>query len=93
MRVVDALDDLVLKPLFGVCSCSLEFRHAVDHVDGKVEAINLVQNGELQRRVNVAFFLVAPHVEVVVVLPFVREFVDQCSIRMEVEDHRFIKRE
>src|SRR5437870_4990809 len=38
--------------------------HSVDGVDGNTEAIGLIADGELQRRVDVALFLVAAHVDV-----------------------------
>jgi hypothetical protein len=42
-----------------------EPRHAVDHVDHQIEAVDLVDDGELERGVDIALLLVAPHVQVV----------------------------
>ena len=56
-----------LQPLLGVGGGGLQAGDAVDDVDGEIEAVDLVEDGELERRVDVALFLVAAHVEVVVV--------------------------
>ena len=86
MGVVDAVDDLVLEPLLDVGGGGLEAGDAVDDVDGEVEAVYLVEDGELQRGVDVALFLVAANVDVVVVVALVGELVDQRGIGVEVED-------
>ena len=67
-------------------------RHPVDDVDHQVEAVHLVQDRELQRRVDVALLLVAAHVQVVVVVEAVGELVDQPRIAVEVEDDRLVER-
>src|SRR5208283_5890063 len=63
-----------------------EARHAVDRVNGQGEAVGLVTNSQLQRRVDVALFLVAAHVNAVLIRPAVGEPVDQPGVGMEVED-------
>ena len=49
---------------------------AFDHIDRDVEAVHLVQDGEFQRRVDVALFLITTHVEVFVVGPLVGQLMD-----------------
>ena len=66
--------------------------HAVDDVDGEVEAVDLVEDGELERRVDVALLLVAAHVDVVVVLAAVGELVDERGVGVEVEDDGLVER-
>ena len=44
-----------------------ESRHAVDDVHHEVEAVEIVQHGHVERRGGRALFLVAAHVQVVVV--------------------------
>ena len=64
--------------------------HPVDHVDHQIEAVDLVEDRELERRVDVALLLVAAHVQVLVVREAVGELVDQPGIAVEVEDHRLV---
>src|SRR5271166_4847269 len=63
-----------------------EAGNAVDDVDCQVEAIDLIDDGELKRRVDVAFFLVPAHVDVLVIPAAVGKFVDERGVRMKIED-------
>ena len=54
VRVGDAFDDLRFEPLLEMSTRALEARNAVDYIDGEREAIDLVANRELERRVDVA---------------------------------------
>ncbi len=45
-----------------------EAGHAVDDIDGKIEAIDLIAHGDLQRSIDVAVFFIAAHMEVPVIL-------------------------
>jgi signal transduction histidine kinase len=56
---------------------------AVAGVHGQGEAVGLVADGQLERRVDVALFLVAAHVDVVLARPPVGESVDQPGISVE----------
>src|SRR5271166_6376378 len=58
---------------------------AVDGVDGQAEAVGLVADGQLQRRVDIALLLVAAHVDVVLTRPAVSEAVDQPGVSVEVK--------
>ena len=69
-----------------------ELRHAVDHVAGEVEAVEVVEHHHVERRRRGALLLVAAHVEVVVVGPAVGEPVDQPGIAVEGEDDRLVGR-
>jgi hypothetical protein len=42
MRVVYALDDLVLQPLLSVRCRNLQLRHAINHINCEIETIHLV---------------------------------------------------
>src|SRR3984885_3177899 len=90
MRVVDALDDLALQPFFYVCALRMQVRNTVDDVNREIEAIHLIENGQLQRRVDVAFFLISTHVNVLVVRAPIAKLVDQRRVRVEVEDDRLV---
>ncbi len=93
VSVGDGVDDLVLEPLLGVCGGRLQRRHTIDDVDGEVEAVDLIQDGEFERGVDVALFLVSTHVDVVVIFSAIGELVDQCSVGVEVEDYGFVESE
>ncbi len=90
MRVIDAVDDLILQPFFNMCASRMQARNAVDDIDRKIEAIHLVENGEFERRVDVAFFLVSAYVNVVMIRAAVAQLVDQRGVGMEVEDDRLV---
>jgi len=63
----------------------LQFRYAIDRIDGKSEAIGLVADRQFQWRVDVALLLVAANVQSPV-LSAVRQTVNQPWISMEIED-------
>ena len=65
-------------------------RDAVDDVNCQVEAVDLVQDGELQRGVDVALLLVAAHMDIAVIVTAIGELVNQPGIAVEVEDHRLV---
>ena len=67
-----------------------QLRHAIDHVDDEMEARGLVQHRQLQRRVDIALFLVAADVQVLVSLEAIRKPVNQPRIAVEVEDDRLV---
>ena len=71
----------------------LQPRHTINHIDRQIEPVNLIQDRQLQRSIDVPLLLVPAHMNVVMVRPPVRELVDQRSICMEIEDHRLILRE
>ena len=68
----------------------LQAGHAVEHVDHEIEAIDLIENREFERRVDVAFFLIAAHVQILVIVEAIRELVNQPRITVKVEDHGFV---
>ena len=59
----------------------------------RAEAVGLVTDGELQRRVDVALLLVAAHMDIVLTGPAVNEAMDQPRVSMEVEDHGLVRGE
>ena len=75
--VADAVDDLVFEPFFDVGADGREARDAIDDVDGDIEPINLIEDGEFEGRVDVALFFVAADVNVVVISAAVGEFVNE----------------
>ena len=93
MSVVNAFDDLVLEPFLQMSRGGLQLWNAIDDVDGQVEAVDLVQDRQFERCVDVALFLISANVEVVMILAPIRELVDERGIGVEVEDDRLIERE
>jgi len=71
--VVFTRDLLVEQGLASARPGDAETRHPINRVDSKAEAVGLVSNSELQRRVDVALLLVAAHVNVVLMRPVVGE--------------------
>src|ERR1017187_8333640 len=86
MSIIDALDDLVLQPFLDVSANGVQAWNPVDDIDGQIEAVDLVKNGKFQRSVYVSLFLVSAHMDVVVILAPVAEFVNQRSVGVEVEN-------
>src|SRR5690349_6443941 len=70
-----------------------ERRHAVDHVHHQMEAVEVVEHHLVEGRRRRAFFLVAAHVDVVVVRAPVSEAVNEPRIPVVGEDHRPVARE
>src|SRR4051794_32050657 len=56
VRMVEVLQDLRFQPILYVCRGPLQSRHAVDDIDCQIEAVNLVDDGQLERSIDVAFF-------------------------------------
>src|SRR5579871_5490501 len=91
---VPAAGDLtVAELLLGMCADALQSGDAVDGVDGKAEAVGFVVDRQLHRRIDVTFFLVAAHMQVLVVSAPVGQSMDQPRISMEIEDDRLVRRE
>src|SRR5208282_2972546 len=84
--VVNAFDDLSLEPFFKVGAGTLQPGNAIDDVDGKVEAIDLIYDREFQRRIDVALLFVPAHVNVVVIRPPIGELVDEPRVSVEIEN-------
>jgi hypothetical protein len=72
--------------LFGVRADSLQFRDAVNRVDGETESVRLVVDCQFHRCINVPLLLVTPYVQVPMVRAAVGETVNQPGITMKVED-------
>lgn len=64
--------------------------NTVDGVDRQAVPVGLIPYSQLKWRIDVALFLVAPHVEVVLTRPLVGETVDEPGVRVEVEDDGFV---
>jgi len=77
-------DLLVEEGLANTGACDTETGHPVNRIDGQAKAIGLVTDSEFQRRVDVALFLVATHMDVVLTWPAVGDAVDEPRVSVEV---------
>ena len=64
MRVVQVIDDGVAHLFLQMRRAHTETRHAVDDVHDEMEAVDLIEDGELQRRVDVAALSIAMNVQI-----------------------------
>ena len=85
-----AFDLHVAQLLLGMSAGHVQRRHAVDHVHRQAEAVDLILDGQVKRRVDVALLLVAAHMQVPVVRAPVSKAMDQPRIAVEVENDRLI---
>src|SRR5665213_934812 len=79
VRAANSFDDPAFQPLLEVCTRCLQRGNAVDGIDREIGAIQLALYRQLERRVDVALFLVSVHMEVGVVGAPIGELVDQCE--------------
>ena len=89
--VVPAFDLHVEHFILDMRSGDLQGRNAVDHVDHQTEPVDLVLYRQLQRRIDAAFFLIAAHMEILVIIAAIGQAVYQPGITVEVEHHHFIQ--
>src|SRR5437879_5499053 len=86
--------DALVNQLFPHAGTSdAEAWHPVDGVYRNAEAIGLITDGEFQRRVDIALFLISTDVDVVLAGSAVGQPMNQPRVSMEVENHGLIWRE
>src|SRR5579862_3731631 len=76
-----------------MCADGAQPWNAVDNIDGQIKPIYLVEDGELKRCVDTALFLISAYMDVVMIPATVAEFVNERSIRVEIENDGFVDRE
>src|SRR5476649_1209212 len=91
--VGNARVDLVLEPVLRVSAGIAKPRHTIDHINTQRKAVDLVDDRQLERGIDVAAFPIAMHVHVLVIRAVIRELVNERRIRVEVEDDRLLARE
>src|SRR5690349_19836101 len=69
--VVLTCDLLVEQGLASARSGDVETWHAVDRVDCEAEAVGLIANRQLQRRIDIALLLIAAYVYMVLMRPVI----------------------
>src|ERR1700676_2329239 len=93
VSLLDTLDNLSLKPVLQMCAGPLEGGHAVDHIDGQVEAIDLIHNREFQRSIDISFLFITADMKISVIRAFVSELMNQPRVTMKIEDDRLVRGE
>src|SRR2546425_3144144 len=88
--VVLAVDLHVAQLLLDVRAGDPQALHPIDDVDREAEPVDLVTNGQIERRVDVALLFVAAYVQVLVIGAPVGQPMDQPGIPVEVEDDRLV---
>jgi len=73
-----------------VCAFYHQPRHAVDDINGQAETVDLVFDGQFQWCVDIALFLVAAYVQMLVIGAAVGQAVDQPGVTVEIENDRLI---
>ena len=61
-------------------------RHAIDHVSGQVEAIQIVEHGHVERRGRGALFFITANVKIFVIRAAIDEAVYQPRVAVKCED-------
>ena len=93
MGILQVRDDFVFHVLLQMCSLYAELGRPIDDIDDQMEAGCFIQHRQFERRVDVAFFLVAAHMQVLMPLESIGELVDEPRVAMKVEDDRLIRGE
>ena len=90
VSVVPACNLHIAKTFHGVRTDWLQPWNALDDVHCKTEAVNLVYDRQFHRCIDVAFFLVATHMHVVVIFTPISQSMDEPWIPVEIEDDRLV---
>src|SRR5437660_713401 len=92
-NVLIMLNQFVAQQLFEVASDALQPWNTVHYIPSQVEAIKIVQDRHVERRCRRALLFVAPHMEIVMIVPAISEAVNQPGIAVIGKDDRLIHRE
>ena len=85
--------EFVAHCLCRLCSRRAQLRHTIDYVHDKVESVDIVQHGHVERRCGRPLFLVSAYMKVAVARPAVRKAVNQPRVSVKREDDRLVLRE
>jgi hypothetical protein len=86
--VLLVLQQLVTDLLLGIRRAGPELRDAVNHVGDEMEAIQIIEDRHVEKCRRRAFFLVATHVQIVMIGAAIGQPVDQPRIAMAGKDNR-----
>jgi hypothetical protein len=91
--ILTTIDLLIAKGFLRMSADIMEFWNAVNHIDRKAKAINLIINGKFQGRIDIALFFVAAHMQISVIGATIGETVNQPRIAVEIENNRLVSGE
>src|SRR5579864_1678882 len=86
MNVLFVLDKFVTQELFEMSANALQFGNAVDGISREMKAVQIVHHRHIKRRGRGAFFFIAAHVHIVVVVTAVRQPMDEPRISVISKD-------
>jgi hypothetical protein len=96
-RVLAVLVDVLLMidqgipdRLLGVGRARAQLRQPIDHVSHEVESIQIVEHAHVEWRSRGPFFLVAAHVQIVVIGAPVGQAMDEPGVAVKREDDRLV---
>ena len=91
--IAHVIDDRVLHLFLDMGRFGTQLRHTINDIDHEVEARGLVQHRQLERRVDVALFLIAAHMHILVSFESIGQLVNQPGIAVKIEDDRLVRAE
>ena len=80
----------VAEELFGVCCFRPQTRHAIDDVVSQVEAVEVIQHDHIEGGGRCSLFLVPANVQMLMIVPAIRQAMNQPGIAVIGEDDRFV---
>lgn len=84
-RLIPGLELCIPQTFPGRRTLVRKSRNPIDGVDRQTESVGLVPDRQFQGGINVAFFFVSSHVQILVSRSLVRQAVDEPWVRVEIE--------
>src|SRR5579872_6037574 len=84
MCVFSTLDLLVQESFLSVAANLLQSWHPVHNVHGEAEPVDIVVDGQLQRRVDAALFFIAAHMNIAVIGAAIGQTMNELRIAVEI---------
>src|SRR6202008_4331214 len=85
-NIIPVIDEFVAEKLFEMRADALKARNAVDNIAGEMKAVEVVQNGHVERRCRGALFLVAADMKILVIGAAISQPVNQPGIAVVSKD-------
>ena len=92
-NILPVIDELVAQRLFEVRVEGTQTRDAVHGIARKMEPVEFVEYGHVERSGGGALFPITVYMEIHMVRAFVGQTVNERGIAVEGEDHGFVRRE
>jgi len=91
MGIHAMLLDLILHFLLHMSGSGAKRFDAIDHIDHEVEAVDLVDDGQFERCVDISIFFIAADMETTLLIPSIDQPVNQPRIAVEIENDGLIR--